>query len=122
MSFRRENLSNSAGAVLLVAILFKAPQLAIAIPIFFLVASIGIIATTSFSLAMETQGHIAGGASALLGVLPFIVGSLTSLLVGIAGEYLAVPMGVIIFLSSFMELLSYYGLVRKASFTVQTSK
>ncbi|MDQ0857864.1 multidrug effflux MFS transporter [Bacillus sp. V2I10] len=115
-------LSNTAGAVLLGALLIKAPLFAIAIPIFFLVSCIGIIATTSFSLAMESQGHIAGSASALLGVLPFILGSLTAPLVGIAGEYSAIPMGVTIFLASFMAFLSYYGLVRKASVAVQTSR
>ncbi|WP_342767273.1 hypothetical protein [Bacillus taeanensis] len=74
-------LSNSAGALLLIALLLKAPLIAVAIPIFFLVASIGIISTTSFALAMETQGHIAGSASALLGLLPFVLGSLTAPLV-----------------------------------------
>lgn len=115
-------LSNSAGALLLIALLFKAPLILVAIPIFFLVASIGIISTTSFALAMETQGHIAGSASALLGLLPFVLGSLTAPLVGIAGEYNAIPMGVVIFAASFLAFLSYYGLVRKTSITVQTAK
>jgi MFS transporter, DHA1 family, multidrug resistance protein len=112
-------VSNLSGAILLVALLLHAPLLAVVIPIFFLVASIGIIATTSFALAMETQGHIAGSASALLGLLPFILGSLTAPLVGIAGEYTAIPMGVIIFSASFLALLSYYGLVLKPSPMVQ---
>ncbi len=115
-------LSNSAGALLLVALIFKAPIILVAIPIFFLVASIGIISTTSFSLAMETQGHIAGSASALLGLLPFVLGSLTAPLVGIAGENSAIPMGVVIFTASFLAFLSYFALVRKASANVQTAK
>lgn len=115
-------ISNVAGAVLLVAFLLKAPLLVIVVPIFFLVASIGIIATTSFSLAMETQGHIAGSASALLGLLPFILGSLTAPLVGIAGEYTAIPMSVVILSASLMALLSYYGLVReKLAYKLQDS-
>jgi MFS transporter, DHA1 family, multidrug resistance protein len=115
-------ISNVAGSSLLVAFLVKAPLIAVAIPIFFLVASIGIIATTSFALAMETQGHIAGSASALLGLLPFVLGSLTAPLVGIAGEYSAIPMGIVIFLASFMAFLSYFGLVRKSSLRVQAAK
>ncbi|MCM2532782.1 multidrug effflux MFS transporter [Neobacillus pocheonensis] len=115
-------ISNFSGAVLLVALLLKAPLFAVAVPIFCLVASIGIIATTSFALAMETQGHIAGSASALLGLLPFVLGSLTAPLVGIAGEYTAIPMGVVIFLASLMAFLSYYGLVRKTSLGVQASR
>nr|WP_263327232.1 multidrug effflux MFS transporter [Neobacillus sp. Marseille-Q6967] len=115
-------ISNLSGIVLLIALLVKAPLLAVAIPIFFLVSSIGIISTSSFSLAMESQGHIAGSASALLGLLPFVLGSLTAPLVGIAGEYTAIPMGIVIFSASFLALLSYFGLVHKASVTVQPTK
>lgn len=115
-------LSNLAGLLLLTALLLKAPLIAVVIPIFFLVASIGIIATTSFTLAMESQGHIAGSASALLGLLPFILGSLTAPLVGIAGEYTAIPMGVVIFLASFLAFLSYFGLVRKAAVPLESTR
>ena len=111
-------LSNSAGALLLIALLLKAPLIAVAIPIFFLVTSISIIGTSCFSLAMETQGHIAGSASALLGLLPFILGSLTAPLVGLGGEYTAIPMGIVIFSASLLAFLSYFVFVRKASLKV----
>ncbi|MEW8987247.1 MAG: multidrug effflux MFS transporter, partial [Bacillus sp. (in: firmicutes)] len=115
-------LSTTAGTFLLVALLLKAPLLAVAIPIFFLVCSIGIISTTSFALAIETQGHIAGSASALLGLLPFVLGSLTSPLVGVAGEYSAIPMAVVILSASLLALLSYFVLVRRTTLQVQTEK
>lgn len=115
-------ISNLAGACLLIALLLKAPLIAVAIPIFFFIGSISIIGTTSFALAIETQGHIAGSASALLGLLPFVLGSLTAPLVGIAGAFTGVPMGVIIFTASFLAFLSYYGLVRRASLKMQLSK
>ncbi|MBT2656093.1 Bcr/CflA family multidrug efflux MFS transporter [Bacillus sp. ISL-18] len=115
-------LSNLAGAWLLIALLLKAPLLAVAIPIFFFIGSISIIGTTSFALAIETQGHIAGSASALLGLLPFVLGSLAAPLVGIAGAFTGVPMGVIIFAASFLAILCYYGLVRRASLKMQLSK
>ncbi len=115
-------LSTTAGTCLLVALLLKAPLLAVAIPIFFLVCSISIISTTSFALAIESQGHIAGSASALLGLLPFVLGSLTSPLVGVAGEYSAIPMGVVILSTSLLALLSYFGLVRRSTIRVQTTK
>ncbi|KGM44816.1 multidrug effflux MFS transporter [Neobacillus niacini] len=110
--------ANIAGAVLLAALLLKAPLIAVAIPIFLFIGSLAIISSTSFTLAMEKQGHIAGSASALLGLLPFVLGSLTSPLVGIAGEYSAIPMGVIMLATSFIALLIYFGVVRK-SFNVQ---
>lgn len=115
-------LSMSASILLVIAILLHAPLLAVAIPIFLFVTSISIIGTSSFSLAMETKGHIAGSASALLGLLPFLLGSLTAPLVGIGGEHTAVPMGLIIFASSLLAFLSYYVLVRKASLKVNTPK
>ncbi|WP_374110690.1 Bcr/CflA family multidrug efflux MFS transporter [Neobacillus cucumis] len=114
-------ISTIAGLWLLIALLLKAPLFAVAIPIFFFVGSISIIGTTSFALAIETQGHIAGSASALLGLLPFVLGSLTAPLVGIAGAYTGVPMGVIIFCSSFLAFLSYFILVRKASLRIKIS-
>ncbi|MEH7494502.1 Bcr/CflA family multidrug efflux MFS transporter [Neobacillus niacini] len=106
-------MANIAGAVLLAALLLKAPLIAVAIPIFLFIGSLAVISSTSFTLAMEKQGHIAGSASALLGLLPFVLGSLTSPLVGIAGEYSAIPMGVIMFATSFIALLIYFGVVRK---------
>lgn len=110
--------ANIAGAVLLGALLLKAPLIAVAIPIFLFIGSLAVISSTSFTLAMEKQGHIAGSASALLGLLPFVLGSLTSPLVGIAGEYSAIPMGVIMFATSFIALLIYFGVVRNV-FKVQ---
>lgn len=106
-------ISVTSGVLLLIAVLLHGPLFTIVVPIFFFVASIGIISTSSFSLAMESQGHIAGSASALLGLLPFILGSITAPLVGIAGEETAIPMGVIIFGTSIIALLSYYGLARR---------
>jgi DHA1 family bicyclomycin/chloramphenicol resistance-like MFS transporter len=110
--------ANIAGAVLLAALLLKAPLIAVAIPIFLFIGSLAVISSTSFTLAMEKQGHIAGSASALLGLLPFVLGSLTAPLVGIAGEYTAIPMGFIILATSFIALLIYFGVVHK-SFKVQ---
>lgn len=106
-------ISVTSGVLLLIAVLLHGPLLTIVVPIFFFVASIGIISTSSFSLAMESQGHIAGSASALLGLLPFVLGSISAPLVGIAGEETAIPMGIIIFGTSIIALLSYYGLARR---------
>lgn len=114
-------ISNTAGACLLIALLLKAPLIAVAIPIFFFVSSISIIGTTSFALAIETQGHIAGSASALLGLLPFVLGSLTAPLVGIAGPYTGIPMGITILCASILAFLSYFVLVRKSTLRIQPS-
>lgn len=99
--------------MVLIVILMQGPLVALIIPLFFYVASHGITGPASFSLAMNAQGHIAGSAAALYGVIPFLLGSVTSPLVGIAGEYSAIPLGVIMFACSLLALLTYAVLVHK---------
>jgi DHA1 family bicyclomycin/chloramphenicol resistance-like MFS transporter len=106
-------MSCVSSIILLIVVLFKGPLVAVIIPIFFFVSSVGIISTSSFALAMEKQAHMAGSASALLGLLPFVLGAISAPLVGIAGEYSAIPMSVIIFSSSMLAILSFYGLTAK---------
>lgn len=100
-------MSLTSGTALLIAVLLNGPLIAVVIPIFFFVTSIGMITTSSFSLAMESQGHIAGSASALLGLLPFLLGAISAPLVGVAGEETAVPMGMIMFTSALIAVFSY---------------
>lgn len=106
-------LSCLASLAALLVILLHGPLLALVIPLFLFVASVGMTSTAAFVLAIESQDKRAGSASAMLGLLPFVLGACTSPLVGIAGEYSAVPMGVIILSASLLALLSYFGLVQK---------
>jgi MFS transporter, DHA1 family, multidrug resistance protein len=96
----------------LIVVLTQGPLIALVIPLFFFIASTGIIGSAIFPLAMESQAHIAGSASAMLGVIPFLFGSITSPLVGIAGEYSAVPLAVIIVITCSLAAMAYVGLVR----------
>lgn len=112
-------MANIAGLSLVIILLFHGPLFAVVLAIFFFVSSIGIITTSSFSLAMETQSHIAGSASALLGLLPFVLGAATAPLVGIAGENTALPMGITIFACGLLALLSFYGLSRSTQINTE---
>lgn len=103
----------TSSVLLLVTILFHAPVIFICIFLFFFVSSIGIINTMVFSLAMENQGSHAGSASALLGLLPFLLGSIVAPLVGIGNGKTAVPMGVVITCCAFIALGAYIFLVRR---------
>ncbi|RSL30301.1 Bcr/CflA family efflux MFS transporter [Salibacterium salarium] len=105
-------VTTSASILLMAMILIEAPLLFIVIPIFFIVSCVGVVTTTCFSLAMETQGHRAGSASALLGLLPFLFGATSAPLVGVAGENTAVPMGLIILIANLGALACYLLLVR----------
>lgn len=106
-----------ASIVILLMTLSSGSLIGLVIALFLFAFSIGLIGPVSFSLAMESQGHIAGSASAVLGVLPFFLGSLTSPLVGLAGEYSAKPFGIVIFTVSLLSLISY-----KVLNTASTSK
>ncbi|KUP22560.1 multidrug effflux MFS transporter [Paenibacillus sp. DMB5] len=100
-------------AAVLIVIIFNWPFFALFISIFLFAVSIGIIGPVSFTLAMESQGHIAGSAAAVLGALQFALGAVTSPLVGLAGENSAMPFGVTIFMTSILAVISYALLIKK---------
>ncbi|PAE40068.1 MFS transporter, partial [Bacillus licheniformis] len=108
-------LSFTASVVLFVSVFFKAPLILILIPLFVVVSCIGIVTTTSGSLAMQSQGKSAGSASALLGLLPFILGAAAAPLVGIAGSHTALPMAVVILFCNISALACFNILVRRAA-------
>ncbi|MBM7651195.1 multidrug effflux MFS transporter [Neobacillus cucumis] len=102
-----------SGTIVLINVFWHGPLMMLVIPLFFLNAAIGITGPTSFTLAMESQGHIAGSAAALLGVMPTLFGAVSAPLVGLAGEYSAVPFGVIIFTTSLLSIIAYVFLVKR---------
>ncbi|REE91317.1 DHA1 family bicyclomycin/chloramphenicol resistance-like MFS transporter [Paenibacillus taihuensis] len=102
------------GVVLLAMLLAHAQLVLVLIPLFFVVASVGIVSTMGFSLAMQGQGQSAGSASALQGLMSFMFGSIVAPFVGIAGSGTAIPMGIIIAALDVSALLLYFLLARKA--------
>jgi MFS transporter, DHA1 family, multidrug resistance protein len=63
--------------------------------LFVMVSAIGLILPTSTGLALSNYPERAGTASALLGLLQYVVGGLAAPLVGLAGEETAVPLGLV---------------------------
>jgi DHA1 family bicyclomycin/chloramphenicol resistance-like MFS transporter len=100
--------------ILLAMILFGGGLYSILLPLFFVVSSVGIVGTSSFSLAMQNQAQAAGSASALIGLLGFIFGGLMAPLVGIGGSYTAIPMGITIVAATTAASLSYFFLVKQS--------
>jgi DHA1 family bicyclomycin/chloramphenicol resistance-like MFS transporter len=74
--------------------------------------SMGMIITSSFTLAMKNQGQRAGSASAVIGMLPLVLGSAVSPLVSI-DETTAVPMGTILFVTSFIGFIAFFTLTKE---------
>ncbi|AIQ49855.1 MFS transporter [Paenibacillus sp. FSL R7-0273] len=100
------------GALLLIAVLAGAGLWPILICLLAVVSSVGMISTTTFSLAMQDQAETAGSASALLGLLPLLMGGCVAPLVGLGGEGTAVPMAVVIASAGLLSVLSYLLLCR----------
>nr|WP_243864527.1 multidrug effflux MFS transporter [Paenibacillus castaneae] len=106
-------LASTGGTLLLIMIMLKAALIAILIPLFFVVSSVGIISATGFSLAMQAHGHAAGSASALLGLMSFTFGGIMAPLVGLGGSANALPMGIWIVIAELGAVLCYIFMIRK---------
>jgi DHA1 family bicyclomycin/chloramphenicol resistance-like MFS transporter len=105
-------LAAVSSVILLIAIMAHAPLPVFLVPLFFVVSSVGLVASTSYSLALQNQGKRAGTASAVLGVMTFLVGGIAAPLVGIAGSTTAVPMGIIIVIAEIGAVVCYLGMAR----------
>ena len=102
----------SATGFLLVMTIVEGPLYAIVVPIFIYMTAMGMVLTSTFTLAMEHQGHRAGSASAVLGMLPLLFGAMVSPLVGI-DETTAVPMGAILFTTASIGATLFFTLTKK---------
>ncbi len=81
-----------AGVALAAAALFKPVFLLIVVPVFFFVASLGMVSPNSSAGALAEQGAVAGSASALLGTLQFGLAAIASTVVSHFGNGTALPM------------------------------
>ena len=89
--------SMACGGLALLAVVALGGGLSALLPsLFVVVASVGFVLPNATALALADHPHVAGSASALLGVTQFLVGAAAAPLVGIAGSHSAWPMAVII--------------------------
>lgn len=102
----------SATTLILLVSIIEGPLAFLVILIFIYMTTMGMTLTSSFTLAMEKQGHRAGSASGLLGLLPLLIGSMVSPLTGI-NEETAVPMGLILFVTSLIGFIAFFTLTKK---------
>lgn len=108
-------LCTMGGILLLLTILVGGGLFPILICLFAVVSSVGIVGATSFSLAMQDQGEAAGSASALIGLIPLLLGSCVAPLVGLGGVESALPMAIVIASTGMLSVLSYLLLVRRGN-------
>ncbi|GAB3568021.1 multidrug effflux MFS transporter [Amycolatopsis endophytica] len=106
--------SSAAGGIgVLVAALADLPLGVLVVPLLVMVSSIGLVMPNASSLALSEHPHNAGAASALLGVMQFVVGALATPLVGIGGDVSAVPMGAVMAAFAVAALLVFTVLTRR---------
>ena len=87
----------AAGLALVAVVLVGGTGLAGILPcLFAVVASLGFVFPNATALALTEYPHVAGSASALLGVLQFLFGAAVAPLAGAAGSDSAVPMAMMI--------------------------
>lgn len=101
-----------ATSVLLIMTIIEGPLASLVISIFVYMITIGMILTSTFTLGMAKQGHRAGSASAILGMMSLLLGAFFSPLAGI-NEASAVPMGAILFITSLIGVIIYFVLIQK---------
>ncbi|QQK80721.1 Bcr/CflA family efflux MFS transporter [Salicibibacter cibi] len=103
-------VGTGAAALLFAMTLIEGPLYMIVIPIFIYMTCMGVVLTTSFTLAIAKQGHRAGSASALLGMLPLLIGATAAPLAGINDT--AVPMGATIFITCAIGMFTFLKLTK----------
>ena len=106
------NLSLFASFLLFISILLKGNIMFILTSFFLIFSCMGVVSMLCNSLAMQSQDNHAGSASALLGLVPFILGAITAPLVGIGGSNTAIPMAIVIAICNIGALVCFKKLVR----------
>lgn len=104
---------------LFASLMLEPPRLvAIMIPLFLVVSMVGLVNSTAFSLAMQSQGKAAGSASAILGLGMNTIGALFSPLVGLGGSHTYFPMALMILFCDVGALVVYVLFIRKKALKI----
>ena len=97
----------------LIAMIFEWSLIPVTTILFFIVCTVSLFGSASFSMAMTKYGKMAGSASAILGFASMFAAGIVSPLVGIGGDHTGVPMGITMLVCAVLSLLCLYGLVEK---------
>ncbi|WP_103350219.1 multidrug effflux MFS transporter [Amycolatopsis sp. CA-128772] len=106
-------LGVAGGVFVLASVVLRAPLAVLLVSLFVLVSSIGLVMPNASSLALASHARSAGAASALLGVLQFVVGAAATPLVGLGGPGTAVPMAATMAGFAVLALVAYLVLARE---------
>ena len=100
------------GSILLLAgFCLSAPLAVILVVLFLTIVPLSVMGAASFSLALSRQGKNAGSASALIGCFSMLLGACMMPVVGIAGDYTALPMGIVMLSCYGLGTAVFYGMI-----------
>jgi DHA1 family bicyclomycin/chloramphenicol resistance-like MFS transporter len=108
-------LGVTGGALVLASALFRAPLALLLVSLFLLVSSIGLVMPNASSLALASHARSAGAASALLGVLQFVVGAVATPLAGLGEPGTAVPMAATMAGFALLAMVAFLALTRNVT-------
>lgn len=98
-------ISGLAVTLILLLTVFGAPPIWLVVPLFVSIAPLGLTLGNATTLALSAVPHTAtGSASALLGLLQFVLAGSVAALVGIAGEHTTLPLAITMFVSVVIAL------------------
>jgi DHA1 family bicyclomycin/chloramphenicol resistance-like MFS transporter len=103
------------GTSVLLAAFFRAPLAVLLVSLFLLVSSIGLVMPNASSLALAEHARSAGAASALLGVLQFVVGAVATPLAGLGEPGTAVPMAATMAGFALLAMVAFLALTRNVT-------
>ncbi|SFE13517.1 MFS transporter, DHA1 family, bicyclomycin/chloramphenicol resistance protein [Actinopolyspora alba] len=86
-----------AGLLLVVTVSAGLPLPFLLVALFVMISSLGFVMPNTTMLVLAERQEVSGSASALLGVLQFVVGALAAPLVGLGGVGSALPMALVMF-------------------------
>jgi DHA1 family bicyclomycin/chloramphenicol resistance-like MFS transporter len=99
--------SGASLAILMVTLIGGLGIVALAIPLFVLISSLGLVFPDSTALALSLHPDVAGSASAYFGTFRLGLGALATPLVGIGGAVSGLPMAIVIAVSSGAALVVF---------------
>lgn len=105
-------VASVGGLGVFLAATLSLPLPALLVPLLLMVSCVGLVMPNASSLALSEHAHTAGSASALLGVMQFVIGGLATPLVNLGGAS-AVPMGAIMAGFALAALLVFVTMTRQ---------
>jgi DHA1 family bicyclomycin/chloramphenicol resistance-like MFS transporter len=103
----------AGAALLLLAVVLDLGVVVVCLALFTSVSSVGLVAPNATALALSDHPETAGSASALLGLMQFVVGAVAAPLVGVAGAEDALPMAITIAVLTSAAIVEFALLARR---------